>query len=398
LSPTITDIGDDGVAQVVSAQGEVLAASTGLGNSGPISSVAPPIGDFEQLTLHGVTDDKDTEDYRLWATTAPTLNGPARIYVGDSLESVSEAAGTVRRSLYVGIPLLMILLAATTWFLVGRALRPVEDIRAEVARITERRLDRRVPVPGSGDEIAKLATTMNTMLDHLEESVTRQREFVADASHELQSPLAALRAQLEVSIAHPDGVDWDALARDLLVDSDRMERLVRDLLFLAKGDAGANGRTDELVDLDVVVLEEAARLRTRSTAAIDVTGVSAAPVEGNPDDLRRLVRNLLDNAVGHAGDAVSVELRLVNDLAVLAISDDGPGIRPEDRERVFERFVRLDGSRVRTRSGTGLGLSIALTVARQHKGDVTVEDRASGASGARFVVRLPASTAAAAAR
>jgi signal transduction histidine kinase len=391
LAPTITDVGDDGVAQVVSEDDHVLAASSGLSDAGPISELSPDNGEFVVVTLHGVPDDSETEDYRVWATTTQTPGGTTRIYVGDSLESVSEAVQTVRRSLYVGVPLLLILVGATTWILVGRALRPVEDIRTEVARISERRLDRRVPVPGGDDEVARLAATMNAMLDRLEQSATRQREFVADASHELQSPLASLRAQLEVSLAHPDGVDWTALAADLLDDSDRMELLVRDLLFLARADAGAVDREATLVDLDLLVVEEAARLGVRTRVDLNVAAVAPTPVNGDAEDLRRLIRNLLDNAVSHATHRVAVELREDAGGVLLAITDDGQGISADDRARVFERFVRLDDARVRGRGGTGLGLSIALTIAKRHGGDIAVDSRPDGMAGARFVVRLPSS-------
>jgi signal transduction histidine kinase len=394
LSPRIDDIGDDGVAQVVSASGKVLAASSGLGDSGPISTTAPPLGEFEQLDLHDVPDDSETEDYRVWALTTTGSDGPVRIYVGNSLESASEAVATVRNSLYVGVPVLLALVAVTTWVLVGRALRPVEDIRSEVARISDRRLDRRVPVPSGDDEIAHLAVTMNEMLDRLEASAARQRDFVADASHELQSPLAALRTELEVALAHPDGVDWNQFARNLLVDGDRMERLVHDLLFLARQDAASANGAAELIDLDTLVLEEVARLGLSSSVEADVTRVTPAPVTGQAEDLRRLVRNLVENAARHAEARIEVSIETEPGRTLLRVEDDGMGIPEADRERIFERFVRLDSARSPGGGGTGLGLAIARAIARRHGGDIVVEARADPRPGASFVLRLPSDASA----
>jgi signal transduction histidine kinase len=238
LPRRLRDIGEDFVGQVVTADGTVLAASSGLIGRGPISSLNGDTSAPVVRTLHGVPDDSELEDYRVWMLRRDTPSGPVTVFVGASLESVHEAVSTLRRALVIGVPVLLGLFVLGTRVLVGRALKPVEDIRAEVATISASALDRRVATPVTSDEIGRLTQTMNDMLDRLQAASVRQQQFVADASHELQSPLAALRVQLEVALAHPDDVAWETIARELLDDSDRMERLVRDLLFLAQEDSG----------------------------------------------------------------------------------------------------------------------------------------------------------------
>lgn len=386
LPRTITTIDDEGVAQVVGDDGRVLAASANIAG-------APPIGDLrpDHLTVRTLEapDDDETETYRVWVARGDSPDGPVTVYVGDSLESVDEASSTLRTALYVGGPLVLLLLAAGTWLVLGRALRRVDAIRAEVDTITEDRLDRRVPAGGSADEVGRLATTMNRMLGRLETARDRQQAFVADVSHDLQSPLAAQRAQLEVARAHPESTDVDALAADLLATNAEMEHLVRDLLFLAAADAGAPPSPADHVDLDDVVLEEAARARSTTGLRIDTTAVSAAPVRANRAELQRLVRNLLDNALAHARSTVLLELHAADGVARLDVRDDGSGVPEAERERVFERFHRADTARTRHTGGSGLGLPIARTLAERSGGTLELADDPGAAAGAHFVLRLP---------
>ena len=295
----------DGVGQVYDDQGTVLAASPNIAGQPPIYDGVAPTDAPELRILRGAPDDDEAEDYRVWVLGVDTATGPVTVLAGASLESVSEASRTLRRDLVVGVPLLIGLVALGTWVVIGRTLRPVEDIRTEVAAIGDDELDRRVPVPAADDEISRLAVTMNQMLARLEDASRRQRAFVADASHELQSPITALRTQLEVALAHHED-DWPGLATRLLGDTDQMERLVRDLLFLARTSSSNGVGRQNLVDLDDVVMEEAARIRSVTTAAIDTSRVSAAPVTGDADELRRLVRNLVENAARHAGSRVTL--------------------------------------------------------------------------------------------
>lgn len=374
LPSVVTVPVDDDFAQVVDGSGRVVAASQG--RAGEPVVLLPPHEEMRELRGVPDNDREDLEDYRVWAAR----RGPYTVYVGAGQEPAAETVATVGGTLAAGLPALLAVLTATTWVVLGRALRPVEAIRARVDEITATGLHARVPVPAARDEIGRLASTMNAMLERLHQAGTRQRTFVADASHELQSPLTAFRTQLEVALAHPG--DWPQVAAGLLADAQRMERLVRDLLFLARADE--NGQVpDELFDLDDVVLEEAARLRPGARVLLDTAGVSAAPVRGSRDELTRLTRNLLENAVRHAATTVRVHL----DASItLVVEDDGPGIPAQRREQIFDRFVRLDDDRARKGGGTGLGLAIVRAIAERHGGTVVAGD---GAAGARFTVRLP---------
>ncbi len=381
---------DEDFVQVVDAEGKLSSGTEGRSNGPALTSFAPAEGGPEVRAVERLPDGAEFEDYRVAALEVETPDGVVTVYAGYAVESIAETKAAVNMALWRGIPLLVLVLVITTWLLVGRALRPVSAIREQVDDISLGALDRRVPVSGTKDEIHHLAVTMNAMLDRLESASNRQRHFVADASHELQSPIAALRAQLEVAIAHPQATDWSETARDLLDDTDRMERLVRDLLFLARADSGVNSPDlGHEVDLDDIVLEEAARLRPRlATVTVDTSLVSAAPLIASPEALTRLVRNVLENAVRHAANRVAVELSAATAETRLVVCDDGPGVPAEERERVFERFVQLDAGRDRTDVGTGLGLSISREIVRSQGGVIGFDEATDGA---RLVVVWPTS-------
>jgi signal transduction histidine kinase len=383
---------DDAVGQVVDDQGRVVAASPNVSSARPVASVRPAGVDPEIRTVDHLSGVEG--DYRLLALRGTSPDGPVTVYVGTSLEPTKDTLMLVGTGVLVGAPLLLMLVATMTWVSVGRALRPVEAIRSQVADLSSRDLHRRVPVHSAGDEIGRLATTMNAMLARLQSASDRQRRFVADASHELQSPLAASRLDLEVALAHPDATGWSDTARALLEENRHMDRLVADLLFIARADDGAPPVPSTPVDLHEVVFDEAARLHaaTGDGIRIDTTGVSGAFVRGRHDDLTRAVRNLLDNAERHATSAVTIGLGNGGGTVTLVVEDDGPGIPAADRDRIFERFTRLDDARTRTGHGSGLGLAIAKEIVENHGGHVIVEDPvgpAGNAHGARFVVTLP---------
>jgi signal transduction histidine kinase len=224
------------------------------------------------------------------------------------------------------------------------------------------------------------------MLERLEASAERERRFVADASHELRSPLAAIQAQLDVALAHPERADWVATASEISLEVQRMQRIVEDLMLLARAEESAGALRLGPVDLDELVLAEARRLRDRGRVEVDVSRVSGARIAGDRDRLNQVVRNLLVNAERHARRLVRIELGVAGDEAVLVVRDDGPGIPVADRERVFERFTRLDEARSRGQGGTGLGLAIARQIVEAHGGTITVAEQDAGA---RLVVRLP---------
>lgn len=317
--------------------------------------------------------------------TVATQQGQITLIADRSLADVDQTIHSVTDALLIVVPALVALTALLAWYLAGRALRPVESIRAEAAAITGSTIHRRVPEPASTDEVGRLARTMNAMLDRLEQSSTRQRQFVSDASHELRSPVAAIRAQLEVALRRGGATDWPQVARRVLDEDHRLEAAVGELLELARVEESATAERAHVdVDVDDLVLEEVSRVRA---VPIDTSRVSAGRVQGDPRQLARLVRNLLDNASSHARSAVAVAVATGEGSVWLVVDDDGPGIPPADRERVFDRFTRLDEGRDRGDGGAGLGLAMVRTIAQRHGGEVTVGEAPIG--GARIVVRLP---------
>jgi len=302
-----------------------------------------------------------------------------------SLVEVDDTISSITHALLIGFPALVLLVGILAWYMAGRALRPVEAIRSEAASITHTTIHRRLPVPATHDEISRLASTMNEMLDRLEDASTRQRKFVSDASHELRSPVASIRTQLEVALRRPSRDDWPVVAQRVLAEDERLEQAVADLVELARLDEGVAARDLAEVDLDEVVFEECGRERA---IPIDTSGVSGGRVNGRRDALARTVRNLVDNACRHAESRVIVTLQTRGDAVELVVADDGPGIAPEDRTRVFERFTRLDEGRARDAGGMGLGLAVVKTTIERHGGSVAIED--AEPHGARFVVRIPA--------
>jgi signal transduction histidine kinase len=302
-------------------------------------------------------------------------------------EAVRSVDAIIRASV-VGVPLVIALVGAVTWVATGRTLRPIGRIRTEVDELSTRTLDRRIPVPDTDDEVARLAQTMNGMLARLETASARQREFVSDASHELRGPVASIRAELEVALAHPAASSWPEVATGVLSETGRIERIVGDLLLLARLDeeaAPANG----VVDIGELVRESANRISDLTgDVQVDVQVADGLHVRGRNDDLASVIRNLLDNAVRHAGSTVAITVAAGSGTITITVDDDGPGVPPADRERVFERFTRLDPARRHTDGGVGLGLAVVDRVVRHHNGTVAVTD--SPAGGARFMVELPA--------
>jgi signal transduction histidine kinase len=290
-----------------------------------------------------------------------------------------EARSSVRilRAIFlIGFPLLLAGLAALAWRVIGLTLRPVEALRRGAEEITGAGAAGSLPVPDARDEVHRLAVTLNDMLARLETSRRRQRAFVADAAHELRSPLASMRTQLEVAQRLGPKADWLATADDLLIDTERLSRLVDDLLLLARADdAGRSpARSPEPVELTGLVADILGRYAEARVVPVQV-GAEPVWTDGDRDSLRRIVANLLDNAVRHAASRVTVE---VQPGGTITITDDGAGIPPGDRERVFDRFTRLDDARDRDSGGSGLGLAIVRELVRLHGGQVELADAAPG--------------------
>lgn len=321
--------------------------------------------------------------------TVAARPGPAGrlVVVGVSEEGLAKAMGVAYRSLGIGVPLALLLVGAVVWVSVGRALRPVEVMRRQAAAIQAEHLGDRLAVPPGDDEIPLLAETLNDLLDRIDDAQRRQRQFVADASHELRSPLAAVRQLVDVARRHPGATSLAELAGEVGLEQARMEGLVTALLTLARLDDGENGPRVP-VDLDELAHLEAERARQRPGApTIDLAGVGVAQVSGDPVLLGQVLANLVANACRHATSRVRIGVAERDTWALLTVDDDGPGVPPADRLRVFERFTRLDEARARDAGGSGLGLAIVADVVALHGGTVEVSDSPDG--GARFVVRLP---------
>jgi signal transduction histidine kinase len=306
------------------------------------------------------------------------------VTVAASRDPVDDATSALLPPLLVGLPLLLLVAGAVTSLVVARTLAPVERIRAEVDGITDRQLHRRVPEPAARDEIGRLARTMNAMLARLEDAQVRQRRFVSDASHELRSPVATLRQSAEVAQAHPESLPAGELAATVRAESARMQRLVDQLLVLARADEGRGGDLTE-VDVDDLLFEEATRLR-RAGVLVDSSRVQHVRTYADLRALAQVVRNLVDNAARHSTGHIDLSLGVEADVLVLEVRDDGPGVPAQERERIFDRFVRLDEARGRDGGGSGLGLAIVRDLLTTQGGEVTVSDAGPGAV---FVVRLP---------
>jgi signal transduction histidine kinase len=354
---------------------------------GPAAGIGT--GDPQQIQAGPGAPGPADADALTTTVAVPTPTGLQTFQLATPLADVQRSVDALTGVLVVGTPLLVAAVGAMVWWLVGRALRPVERLRAEVDAISHSTLDRRLRPPGSHDEIDRLARTMNGMLDRLEASAVEQRRFVSDASHELRTPLSTIRAALDVARRHPGSLPpAEALVR-IDTAASRTEELVAELLELARIDESGGAAPAETVDLDGVVRRALADDADPDRVPVEVRGTAGA-VTGDPAQLRRLVGNLVGNATRHARGHVTVGLAREGAAAVLTVDDDGPGIPPGARAVVFRRFARLDGARPRSTGGGGwgLGLAIAETVVRRHGGTIAIGDAPLG--GARVTVRLPA--------
>ncbi|MEU6427229.1 HAMP domain-containing sensor histidine kinase [Microbispora sp. NPDC046973] len=354
-------------------------AGDGTGMVSPLEKGAVPPGGKGPMPGSAATGEDDgppipDEAVFVVRRTFETEDGPVTVLGKASKAPALAAMTTLRNLLIPGVPALLAVVALFTWLAVGRVLRPVSAIRAKVADITAHGLHERVPEPDTRDEIAALARTVNATLDRLQTSVDAQRQFVADAAHELRSPLAILRTRLE--LARPAE---KPLATAALDDVARLQSLSADLLLLARLDAGEPLSRAEELDLAQVVAEEAVRKRPRPDVHVYLDLTPDLLLDGSADQLRRLVANLVDNAVRHASTSVHVTLTALGDHAVLDVVDDGPGIPPEHHAIVFDRFTRLDHARTRDTGGSGLGLPIARDIARAHGGTLQVVPHSPGA-------------------
>jgi signal transduction histidine kinase len=382
-----------GSVQVRDESGQIVASSP-TSASGADSLPVNGQGDEPPPSGAGMSVAVDTGSGRTirLETVARTVDTPTGQLTVTGAVPVDQMAGTVdalRRALVIGLPALVALVAVIAFVLVGRALRPVEAIRAEADAITGSTIHRRVPEPPTGDEIGRLARTMNAMLDRLDAAATRQRQFVSDASHELRSPVAAIRTGLEVARRRSDTANWAAVADTALAEEARLETLLDDLLLLAARDEnGATATRGKPVDLTTLTTAEARRPRRVPVGVVHwPTDDEAIVMVGAEEELARALSNLVDNAARYATSAVQITLSSYDGTVSVIVDDDGPGIPADDRERVFERFTRLDDSRARHKGGSGLGLAVVRSIVTRHHGRIRVDDSPLG--GARFVAEFP---------
>ncbi|HEX5144052.1 MAG TPA: HAMP domain-containing sensor histidine kinase [Mycobacterium sp.] len=366
--------------QIADADGNVVRHSPGAPVTalGTVSSTTPTVA---TPPLH--------DGMRISGQTVNGRGGRYTVLVGGSTEAVSASTKTVALLLAVAAPLVMAETASVSYLLTKRSLSSVDAIRSRVADISTSDLSERVPVPASRDEIAALALTMNEMLDRIEKGHRAQRQFVGDASHELRSPLTTILSALEVADAHPQLLNRALITETLLPEANRMKVLIEDLLLLARADEATLVPRRDVVHIGEIVADESARIRHRSSLQVQESheDTDASTLLGDPAGLSRMVRNLLDNAARHARTRIEVGTHVRSGCAAITIADDGPGIAPAERERVFDRFVRLETDRSRRSGGTGLGLAIVAEIVAAHQGTVIVGERAGG--GTLVTVTLP---------
>ena len=413
--------------QVLAPSGQIINVSADADRLVPLVSPAQAAalanGDSAQL-VHGAPFDMPS---LLRVAVVRAANGEL-VIAAVPYSSAADSLQVVGHALVFGTPVLFIVFTGAIWLAVGSTLRPIDRIRRGAAGVTGTGVPTDLPVPEARDEVRSLALTLNDMLSRLTSAQQRQRSLVSDTAHELRSPIASIRTQLEVALDHPAGQDWPSTARDVLADTLRLSRLTEDLLLLARldeqadhGDMGRNGEPLDLGELAYMVVARyadspvavaVAPAETDAAAPVEVAqgkaeaevGADVArcypldpvdewPVRGNPDRLDRMLVNLIDNAIRYAKSSVTVSVSQSGSWVELAVTDDGPGIPEPDRERAFDRFARLDDARTRCdddAGGAGLGLAIVRATAQSHAGTAHLESAPDHASGLRAVVRLPA--------
>ena len=376
--------------QVLGPQGRIVAASPGADRLVPL--LAPPQAAANARSGRAVLlDGRPLGIPSLVQVVAATTRTHEVVIAAVSYSPVRSSLETITRALVFGTPLLFLLLAGAIWLVVGSALRPIAALRRGAQVITATGRPRALPVPEARDEVYSLAVTLNDMLARLGGAQQRQRALVSDTAHELRSPIASIRAQLEVALDHPETQDWPQTAGGVLADTLRLSRLAEDLLVLARLDE-RDGRplAGRPVDLTALVCAETGR-HAGARVPVQLTRADPCQVTGDADSLRRALANLIENAIRYARTGVAVSLTAGDGEVQVTVTDDGPGIAPPDRERAFARFSRLDDARTRTddEDGAGLGLAIVRAIARAHHGSAQLAD-ADPPPGLRAVITLPA--------
>jgi signal transduction histidine kinase len=376
-SPLPLPAGGTASAQVVDSTGTVLAATASASRVLAIVPVQPERPGLPDRTFTTTTSTLGPTPLRVVVRGVDLRGSRVYVVVAVPISDVTSTLDAMRRVILVVLPIVLLAAAVATWLAIGAALRPVDQLRgeADTLEITSRVDPPQLRIPEGAEELRRLGLTLNRMLGRVHQAGERQRAFIADAAHELRSPIAAVQTQLEVALATaPSAAEWPAIAADVLADVERLSAVATDLLLLARLDAGTAdpGRRDDVVDFGKLA---------------DAHGASMFVV-GDETALRRMLENLTSNATRHARSQIEVAAATAHGDVIVTVDDDGPGIPEQDRERAFGRWVRLDEGRGRGDGGAGLGLPIARAIARSHGGDV--ELGVSPLGGLRATVRLPA--------
>jgi signal transduction histidine kinase len=392
----ITSFGETVVDGEGSILDEGLILDDDLAEIGEVSTVPVFVDDIEFDPLAGAELSEITtlyvDDAAVAVGQAITLADGTVVTVGVSspLSTIDQGMSAIRRVTWTLVPALVVLVAAVSWLATTRALAPIDRVTRRAQAISADDLSERLPVPATDDEVHALVVTVNDMLGRLENAQRQQRRLIADASHELRSPVAASRAQLEVALSigasSPQAVDWEATAKTVLSEQEQLTELVEDLMALSRLDESGLA-TPHPVDVVAAVGREAERPR-QPPPNLHLRPGLQAQIAGDEAMLRRAIRNLLDNAGRFAVERIDVTVERTTGSVRIVVDDDGPGVPTDDRERIFERFTRLDQSRTRSGGGSGLGLAIVRTVAEAHGGFATCDQSPWG--GARFTIELPA--------
>jgi signal transduction histidine kinase len=381
---------ETGQVEVVGPDGIRLGHTPGLADQVRLNVFQPPL--LGQQAAHTVSAERlhapGHDRYRVLARTVRVPPDYVTIYAASSLRPADQVVRSLKIALWSSIPGLIALASLATWFLTGRALRPVDEMRRQLDNVQSAGEERRLTPSGRAAELDRLTDTLNQMLDRLKESDSIRRQFLADASHELRSPLASARTMLEVGLAYPGITDWPETATDVMVEVQRLQAIAAELLALARAEGGERALKREGVELGALVRDEVQRA---GDARIALSIATPADVSIDKDLVVRLLRNLLDNARRHAHSRITVNVAgqipgSNRHQATVQIHNDGDEIPADQREQIFEPFTRLDNARARDQGGAGLGLSIARRIAELHGGTLTVVDTAKGAA---FLLTLP---------
>lgn len=376
---------EDTIAMILDSDGTVLTSTDRFGDPSELEAgVSVPSDRGSTIALPSFRETQGTNQMRVVRSNGPRGE---TIFVAQSLARIDDNLAALQQTMLTVGLLVSAAAGVLCWVVVHRALRPVSAIVNQASDISLARLDRRLPEPVRRDEIGELTQTLNAMLARLESSADQQRRLISDIAHELRSPLTAVSTQLEVDLTHPEIADWPATANEVLDETRRLQRLIDDMLAIARFDDTTAPPIHRLVDLDEVVLHTITRHASSTPIHIDQSGVSAGLVHGDRSQLERAIQNLLDNAVRHAAGKVTVRLQEESDVVRLDVIDDGPGIPIADREKVFNRFYRTQAARDRDSGGTGLGLAITRETILAHGGTIRVSEATP--HGAAFTVTLP---------